>query len=67
MKIKMPKNLKDRTDAIFVEWGRSLEFGRAKSGHGLVLRVGEKDDPEKLRKQAMAYLQAVVDDDLLGE
>ncbi len=60
--MKMPKNLKDRTEKISVECGRALEYGKRKSTHGLVLTVREKDDPEKLRKQAQAYLAAVVDD-----
>lgn len=60
----MPKNLKERTKRIWVEWGRALEYGRAKSAHGIILEVRPGDDAEKLRKQALAYLQGIVDKDL---
>lgn len=64
--MKMPKDLKDRTTEIRVDWGETLEYGEAHSGHGITLRMKPGDDPEKLRNKAQAYVSGLVQEDLKG-
>jgi len=62
--MRMPNDLKDRTTEIYVGWGEALEYGRAKSEHGITVHVKPGDDPEKLRNKARAYVYALVQEDL---